>query len=542
MSENAGQESGRADKRASPVSVKRPTVVLCALGAWAVLVFFVIWPWMCRFEDPELGTAFSIAAHVSAILWWLVLLWGLHHLAFQVVSIFGPRSRVTAAGSGRPTVAVLYATCDDFDPRCCQSCLDQDYGSFRVLVCDDSRQPEYRKTVEDFCAKSPGKCVLVRRPDRRGFKAGNLNHAIATSVKEEWVLIVDADQMLPRDYLSMLVSRLPESDDRVAFVQAAQEPATDDQSSPLQTALAPEVSWFYSYDLPARRSHGFLPMFGHGAMIRTSAFEALGGFPEVVSEDFALSLRAAAQGQRGEYVVDVVSREALPYDFGGFVIRMRKFAGGTAELIRRWMIPFLLSPVTLAEKWDFTMMLSWYVLMPFVTANGFLAAWVCHGYWVEDFPYLHPALPFLYTWLVLLVFAFVTALSRSWVDAVRFYFWSTAIYTATLPLAAWSFIKHLVLTPSFARTPKNREQVRLGAPGSVFMVLLGCAAVALSAVWISPFSPVLAGQGAAYLCYPLYGRLCSKSPLGTLARAAVYLPGVLMLFGLYAMWRWAYFM
>jgi len=520
---------------------KRPTLILCSVGIWSALVFWVIWPWITQFDLSDY--TFSVLARVSAAIWWLVLLWALHHLVFQLSALFGGRTS-NGKAEGReadfelPIVAILYVTCDDFNRESCQSCVDQDYRRSRVLICDDSKLPAYKKMARDFSAEYSSGCRLITRSSSQGFKAGNVNHAIKNFVTEDWVLLIDADQILPPNYLSQLVSSLPNDTSQIAFVQAAHKATIDEGSSHFQVVLSPEVALYYSRDLAVRESFGFVPLLGHGALIRRSAWESLGGLPEMVSEDFAFALEAANQGQRGIYRENAVSYEAYPYDFGGFMIRLRKFAGGTAELFRRKALPFLVGPASIVEKWDFAMQLFWYVLMPLVTLNGFLGAYVTHRLWTEGVPYLHPVLPYLYTWLLFSLFALKLSITQDWGAAFKFYFWSTAVYAAAMPLASFSFVKHLFFRPIFRRTPKNKERTRLSFAESSLMILLGLAAITCADQWFSPFSPILAGQGIAYLSYPVYSKLCSHSLLGTVARLLIYVPGLLMLFALYAMWVW----
>jgi hypothetical protein len=147
----------------------------------------------------------------------------------------------------------------------------------------------------------------------------------------------------------------------------------------------------------------------------------------------------------------------------------------------------------------------------------------------------------LYSWLLLSLFALKVSITQGWVRALRFYFWSTAIYATAMPLAALSFVKHFFVRAEFKRTPKNGEETALDFVESSLMVLLGLTALVCAITWLSPFSPVLAGQGVAYLSYPMYGKLCLRSPIGTISRWLVYIPGSLMLLAIYVMWNWARF-
>ena len=355
---------------------KKRTVIVSSVGIWLALIVSSGWPWTWIWRLGR-GTL-AAPALLSASLWACVLLWATHHLTFQVGGLF--RTSMPPAeppNDERPAVAILYATCDDFNGACCESCLDQDYENLRVLVLDDSRSPRYKRMVEEFCAANARRCERVTRPSDEGFKAGNLNYALQRIVQEDWALLVDADQTLPPNYLSTLVARLPQ-DKGVAFLQTANRGSTDRWSSPFQAAHALTIPLYFFRDLSLREGFGFLPLLGHSAMIRKSVWQEVGGFPLVVSEDYAFALRLAARGQRGVFLREPVALERTPYDFGAFILRLRKYAGGTAQLFRQEAVPFLLGRANLAEKWDALMQLSWYFLMPLVTLNGFLSGYVLH--------------------------------------------------------------------------------------------------------------------------------------------------------------------
>ncbi|MCC6612722.1 MAG: glycosyltransferase [Anaerolineae bacterium] len=518
------------------MSSKRPELVLVVFAVWWALVFLIIWPWIRLVDTQDLPL--TLLSYLSGLIWWVILLWALHHLGFQLVGLFGRHVSTPPQEHYQPMVAILYTTCDDFNAESCRSCLTQDYEHFRIVICDDSETPHYRAQVDAFCAVAGDRCTLIRRPHKTGFKAGNLNYALETAVNEAWVLLVDADQILPANYLRSMVAHIPPQNGEVAFLQSGHRIALDDDSSIFQQVLAPEIALYYLRDLAARQSYGFVPLLGHGALVRRSAWGTIGQFAEVVSEDFAFSLRALRQKQRGVYVREVIAFEAMPVDFGGFVIRLRKFAGGTAELFRRELLPFLTSSASLTEKWDLWLQLLWYLLMPLVVLNGFLGAYVTHRLWVDRIPYLHPVLPFIYLWLVLVLMALKVSASRGWWTALRFYFWSTAIYTASMPVAGMSFIRHLVRRPHFERTPKNGDRTRLLRRDAIPMVALGIVALVCGVLWLSPFSPVLLGAGVAYVSFPLYGKLCTRSILGVLARVLIYVPGLMMLIALVTMWLW----
>lgn len=547
---------------------KKPDVVVVVLGAWISVAVLAIIPWI---RDFRLNMV-AVLSLIAALVWWIVLLWSMHHLAFQLVS-FTRRPSQQAQNSDRPRIrpriAILYTTCDDFNPAACQSCVNQNYPDFRVLVLDDSEKRPYQRIVRKFCKEShPVPCDRVIRKTRNGYKAGNLNYALKNHVTEDWVLLVDADQYLEPDFLSSLVQVMPATGSDIPFVQAANREWLSSKSSRFQRLMSLAIPFYYRLDLPARQRFGFVPLLGHGTMLSRSAWSSVGGFPEIVSEDLGFALRCAAEGKSGAYVSEPVAKEHYPFDFGGFVVRLRKYAAGTAELIRKER-GFLTGEAHFAEKWDAVMQIAWYPLMPLIVLNGFLTAYVLHKLWREGVPYLSPVLPFLYVWMVFAIICLFVFVSQGPLRGLQFYFWSTAIHASVMPVAGVSFARHLLGGRAvFQVTPKNGERTPLAVPDMVMTVILGCLTLAAAVMWYSPFSPVLFGQGVAEVCYPLYGRLCSTSLSGRagrgqsdgpprrragrggppvpagggmfaslVARLMIYPPGILMLLGLYTVWQ-----
>ena len=123
-------------------------------------------------------------------------------------------------------------------------------------------------------------------------------------------------------------------------------------------------------------------------------------------------------------------------------------------------------------------------------------------------------------------------------SAIKYYFYSTAIYTSAMLIAGISFIKHLFSNPKFNRTPKNSEKTTLNLFEILIMQVLGVLAVTFSIYWESPFSPILLGQGLAYISFQVYNWLNLRNMRGIIARLLVYLPGLCMLLGIVGTWIW----
>ena len=200
-----------------------------------------------------------------------------------------------------PPVAILYTTCNDFDPVAFATCLSQSYPTFEVLVCDDSDQPDQvregvRRVLSETGIHPP--VTILRRFDRRGFKAGNMNNALRLhGDRFKHFAVSDADEMLPDNFLEACVSKISTQPD-LGFVQCAHAARAAD-ASPFAMKHGVAIAGHWRHFVPARERFGLLPFYGHGALICTDAWRAVGGFPEIVSEDLALTVLLRRAGLPG---------------------------------------------------------------------------------------------------------------------------------------------------------------------------------------------------------------------------------------------------
>jgi len=260
-------------------------------------------------------------------------------------------ARPAALPANPPAVAVLYTTCNDFVEASAASCLVQDYPRYTVYLLDDSSDPAFKARVDAFAAAHPGKVRVVRRPDRRAFKAGNLNHALAGIATEPFFALVDADEVLPTDFLARTVPHLL-ADPTCGFVQANHR-ASPRPTTAFAASLGQGIDVHWRWYQPLRNRYGFVMLLGHGAVLRREAWEAIGGFPEIVSEDLGFALRIREQGWRGYFAEDVVCEEDFPETVRAFRVRHMKWTRGTCEFLSREMGRALRSPrIPLVEKLD----------------------------------------------------------------------------------------------------------------------------------------------------------------------------------------------
>ncbi|MCX6645365.1 MAG: glycosyltransferase [bacterium] len=288
---------------------KSIAVVLLTLSIWVTIT---IWTGI-RFESTvphSLNPFWASLLRCAHVPWMLFWLWGVHNFWHQILSLF-PR-KIPEAGmpdNCDEPIALLYTTCDDFDIDAVESCFNQSYQNLKLIICDDSFQQSSRDQIDDWVERNAPTAVVVRRPDRRGFKAGNLNYAITNVVTEEYIIVCDADEIVPPDFAAKMLAACVKMN--VAFVQARHKARTDNQTY-FARILAPTVDIYNRYSLPLRNQYGFVACFGHGIMFRRSAWSLVGGFPEIVSEDLGFAARLLAKGMRGFFAENIEAEEEFP--------------------------------------------------------------------------------------------------------------------------------------------------------------------------------------------------------------------------------------
>ena len=366
-----------------------------------------------------------------------------------------------------PAVAILYTTCNDFLEESVLSCVHQDYPNFKVYILDDSSDEEYKHKIDQFANKYDDRVVVVRRPDRKGFKAGNLNHGLLHAATDEpYFAIADADEILPSNFLKKLISVI-ESDEKCGFVQANHR-SNPQRKSDIANAMGAGIDVHWRYYQPLRNAYGFVMFLGHGAMIRRSCWEDVQGFPDIVSEDLGFAIDIREKGYRGRFVSNVVCYEDFPETVRAFRIRHMKWTRGTCEFLHQRFLPLVKSKkVTWTEKLDILfptlnlpLTLIYFGFM--IVANLFIPYFfgiskdvtLQFGSRVINIPVIvlqagfesiYTADFFIITLLTFFapVLCFIIAFARNPVKLIRFISHSTALYAALGPLSSVGVLAYL---------------------------------------------------------------------------------------------------
>ena len=322
---------------------KTPWMFYVMAGLWALCLLYFNPRFLALLIGPEFFLAklfLFLFIGVLNLFWFYVFF----HLVIVSFSYFGRHGSVSALKTSHPLtvnprVALLYTTCNDFQEKAVFSHLNQDYLDYHLFILDDSTSCEYKNRIDEFAQRNLRQVTVIRRQDRDGFKAGNVNHALSIiDAGYEYFSISDADTILPPTYIKGLLPYVLYSN--IAFAQASQK-ANPYQAMPFAQSMGLNTDIHFQHYAVTKNRFGFVMWYGHGAMMRRDIYNKIGGFPEIVTEDLAYSIKIREAGYEGVFVKDVVCLEDFPATYQQYRKRNEKWIRGTTECLLKFYPAFL---------------------------------------------------------------------------------------------------------------------------------------------------------------------------------------------------------
>ena len=207
--------------------------------------------------------------------------------------------------------------------------LSLDWPNCSVYVLDDCRRPWLR----DFCqSKGVG---YITRPDNKGAKAGNINHALKVT-NGEFVAIFDADFIPQRPFLMRVMGFF--DDPKVGIVQT---PHAFYNHDPMQTNLSmrktlpDDQRFFFESIMPARDGWDAAFCCGSNSVTRRSALDLAGGrLPEgSITEDMLLSMVLLRKGFITRYLNERLAYGLAPESVSAFFVQRQRWARGAIQIL-----------------------------------------------------------------------------------------------------------------------------------------------------------------------------------------------------------------
>jgi cellulose synthase (UDP-forming) len=230
-----------------------------------------------------------------------------------------------------PSVDVFIPTYDEERAvleRSIVGALALDYPNFTVWVLDDSRRP----WLAELCAAKGAR--YLTRPDNTHAKAGNVNAALART-EGDLVAVLDADFVPRRNFLWRTVGFF--GDPSVACLQTPQYFFNKDH---IQTNLGLGNRWsddqrlFFDVVMPSRDAWGAAFCCGTGALLRRTAFEAIGGLATgSICEDMLTSMVLKRRGFETIYLNEELCIGLAPESTSAFFVQRSRWARGHVQML-----------------------------------------------------------------------------------------------------------------------------------------------------------------------------------------------------------------
>lgn len=207
-------------------------------------------------------------------------------------------------------------------------CRNVNYPNFKVYVLDDGRRVDIKELTEML------DCNYITRDTNKGYKAGNINHALSLT-DGEIVVIFDADHVPASTFLKETVYNFV--DENVALVQTPQHfcnPDAFQKNLELSEFLANEQEMFYRIIEPSLNQFDSVFCGGTNILLRRKHLEAVGNFPEgTITEDSLLGLEFHAKGYSVVYYNRPIAIGIAASSFEEYIKQRARWAKGNVQII-----------------------------------------------------------------------------------------------------------------------------------------------------------------------------------------------------------------
>lgn len=246
--------------------------------------------------------------------------------------------------------------------------LDYPRDRFEIHILDDSTDATTQIAlglVEHY--RGQGFDIeLLRRPDRSGYKAGNLR-AGHDKARGEFIAIFDADFRPPADFLRKTLPFF--QDARLACVQTLWG-HVNERHSTMTIALGLALDGFNYVVQSAQCWSGLLMHFqGTGGIWRKTAIDDAGGWKfDTLTEDLDLSYQAYLRGWTLKYLPQVVCLGELPETIAAAKAQQHRWTKGGCQVALKALPDIFRSRLPLKVKAETSLYMLSMVLQPCMLA------------------------------------------------------------------------------------------------------------------------------------------------------------------------------
>lgn len=244
------------------------------------------------------------------------------------------------------------------------SLLNYPKEKMQIQVLDDSTDHTkalLQKLVEEYRKKGFW-IEYYHRKSQTGYKAGNLAFGLKNACGD-FILIFDADYEPHPEFIRRILPFFVEK--RVGFVQTRwTNKNLDANLITYMGGITYDGHLFVEQN--ARSINGlFMGFSGSAGIWRKECLLSIGGWKwDTVTEDIDASFRAQLNGWKGIYYPHALSKAELPDDMAAFKLQQNRWARGSAQNFRKYILAVLKSSLSFKVKAMAALHLLSYVTVP----------------------------------------------------------------------------------------------------------------------------------------------------------------------------------
>ena len=338
------------------------------------------------------------------------------------------RHAIADTGAQRPSLAALYLCCNDFDRDCFETLLKISSDKFEIIVHDDSSHElmsEVENAIAETRATTSIPITLFRRSVKSGGKAGAVNSALSQISKRQvsapdYLLMCDSDSIvIESTYIARALEKISDMNckgEPVAVLQLLSSSCVLPEDTKLSYYLSASFNMF-GIICSFLQEHGWLPFFGHNAIVQYKALVDVGGLcPGFYSDDLEVSVRLQCAGYRIVMDPSLLMGERHPADLRSFRLRNYKWAYGCMQTLTKHCWTVASSPrFHVGGKICFVWFCLVFLLTPLSLVHSLIMFVVNPALGIHASPLLIFTLP-----IVPILPCIIFSLSHSWVECRRY--------------------------------------------------------------------------------------------------------------------------
>lgn len=376
-----------------------------------------------------------------------------------------------------PKVLLLYCTCNDFNSNALEKCMNQDYTNFKTIILDDSSKKEFINDIDLFC-KEHTDVELIRRTDKSGFKAGNLNNCLKNRDDYDYFVVLDSDELIPNDYIKNALKYFAYNK-KCGAVQAKH--SSTKGTNVFSRLMGLGIKSNGESCQVIKNFYGANALIGHGMMISKECYQKTGGFPLVVAEDISFAVEIKNAGFDIMYSTSIQCYEEFPCDYVSLKKRQCKWVQGNLEYMKKYDSQINHSKMSWYEKLDIKLSHYSLPIVPILSFNllfctiilGFL------GYPIINYSIVIYVMTFVFLFSSFIPDFFIYKRSRKILLLLPYVIVNIITYVSLVPMMLKTIFLNLIgkkavfiVTPKEHKNFKFLEVIRYSYDSIIFGIII----------------------------------------------------------------------